>query len=134
MRSTRGTEIGSGRAGLRSLALFVVAAVVVGCGEGQKGTDANQGAASGEPIYAVRCAPCHGADGGGDGPAAAGLQPKPRNFHDPDFWRGRTTEQLRLVVQHGKPGTLMPPFEGTLSPEQIDAVVAYLQSFRSRGS
>jgi len=85
-------------------------------------------------IFATRCAPCHGADGRGDGPAAAGLDPKPRNFHDPEFWRGRTAEQLRLVVRNGKPGTLMPPFEGALSKEEIDAVVAQLETFRAHGS
>jgi mono/diheme cytochrome c family protein len=78
----------------------------------------------------LRCAPCHGAEGGGDGPAAASIDPKPRNFHDAAFWRGRTAEQLRLIVRQGKPGTLMPPFEGVLSPAEIDDVVGHLESFR----
>jgi mono/diheme cytochrome c family protein len=86
--------------------------------------------ARGESIYSVRCAPCHGANGGGDGPAAAGITPKPRNFRDPDFWRGRPVDQLRLVVRQGKPGTLMPPFEGVLSPAEVDDVVGYVQGFR----
>jgi len=86
--------------------------------------------ARGESIYAVRCAPCHGTDGGGDGPAAAAITPKPRNFRDADFWRGRTVEQLRLVVRQGKPGTLMPPFEGVLSAAEVDDVVGYVQGFR----
>ena len=86
--------------------------------------------AHGAEVYALRCAPCHGAEGGGDGPAAASITPKPRNFRDADFWRGRTPEQLRLVVRQGKPGTLMPPFEGVLSPAEVDDVVAYVQGFR----
>jgi mono/diheme cytochrome c family protein len=85
---------------------------------------------SGEEVYGTRCAPCHGAEGHGDGPAAASITPKPRNFRDRDFWKGRNPEQLRLVVREGKPGTLMPPFEGALDKEQIDAVVAYIQTFR----
>jgi mono/diheme cytochrome c family protein len=72
--------------------------------------------------------------GAGDGPAAAGIDPKPRNFRDPGFWKGRSAEQLRLVVREGRPGTLMPPFEGILSDAEIDDVVAYLQSFRPSGS
>ena len=84
----------------------------------------------GAAVYAIRCAPCHGSEGGGDGPAAASITPKPRNFHDADFWRGRTGEQLRLVVRQGKPGTLMPPFEGVLTPAEIDEVVGYVQGFR----
>jgi high-affinity iron transporter len=84
----------------------------------------------GKKIYAERCAPCHGDQGAGDGPAAAALVPKPRNFRDPEFWHGRTAVQLRLVVRDGKPGTLMSPFAGVLSDAEIDAVVAYLGTFR----
>jgi mono/diheme cytochrome c family protein len=88
----------------------------------------------GQLVYETRCAPCHGAGGGGDGPAAAALDPKPRNFHDPAFWKGRTREQLRLVVEQGRPGTLMAPFAGVLAPAEIDDVVAYLEGFRPAGS
>lgn len=91
-------------------------------------------AARGKTIYETRCAPCHGVEGGGDGPGAAAIAPKPRNFRDPAFWQGRTAQQLRLVVKQGKPGTLMAPFEGALSDAEIDDVVAYVQSFRPSGS
>ena len=86
--------------------------------------------AAGRQVYETRCTPCHGVGGAGDGPAAAAMEPKPRNFRDPGFWKGRSTEQLRLVVTQGRPGTLMAPFEGVLSRAEIDAVVAYVQSFR----
>ena len=116
-------------------ALVVLLGALVACGgdrqEPEHSTTAPVDArARGEGIYSVRCAPCHGANGGGDGPAAAGITPKPRNFRDPEFWRGRTIEQLRLVVRQGKPGTLMPPFEGVLSAAEVDDVVGYLQGFR----
>ena len=88
--------------------------------------DAPQNVAHGKDIYAIRCSPCHGDAGGGDGPAAAAINPKPRNFHDPAFWRGRTVDQVRLVIKGGRPGTLMAPFEGVLSEDDIDAVTAYL--------
>jgi len=81
---------------------------------------------AGKQVFEIRCAACHGSGGGGDGPAAAAIVPKPRNFQDPEFWRARSTQQLRLVVQKGRPGTLMAPFEGVLSDAEIDAVVAYL--------
>jgi mono/diheme cytochrome c family protein len=120
----------SGRA--RSLAFAVVLALL-GCGgdrEAERTPAPVDRHASGASVYAIRCAPCHGAEGGGDGPAAASISPRPRNFRDPEFWRGRTAEQLRLVVRQGKPGTLMPPFEGVLSAEEVDDVVGYLQGFR----
>ena len=120
--------------GARAAAVIFLGALAA-CGGDRQAADHPAAApadarARGENIYAVRCAPCHGVDGGGDGPAAAGITPKPRNFRDPDFWRGRTAEQLRLVVRQGKPGTLMPPFEGVLSAAEVDDVVGYVQGFR----
>jgi len=85
--------------------------------------------ALGPRIYGERCSACHGAEGAGDGPAAAALEPSPRNFRDPAFWRGRTRAQIRLVVAHGRPGTLMAGFEEVLTPEEIDAVVSYVLDF-----
>src|SRR5919109_3483356 len=38
--------------------------------------------ARGRSIYAVKCAACHGDQGAGDGPAAAGLPLKPPSFRD----------------------------------------------------
>src|SRR5262245_46556185 len=84
----------------------------------------------GKTVYETRCSPCHGPEGAGDGPAAAALTPKPRNFRDPAFWSGRTVAQLRLAVRDGRPGTLMAPFAGVLSDAEIDDVIAYVQSFR----
>jgi high-affinity iron transporter len=91
---------------------------------------ADPDAAVGKRVYAERCAPCHGAGGGGDGPAAAAIAPPPRNFRDPDFWKTRTPAQIRVTVRDGRPGTMMAPFAGTLSDAEIDAVVAYLSTFR----
>ena len=87
-------------------------------------------AAKGKAVFDLRCAPCHGAAGGGDGPAAVAITPPPRNFRDPGFWNGRTSEQLRLTVKEGKPGTMMAPFGGVLSDAEIDDVVTYVGSFR----
>jgi len=119
-------------------ALAAPLGVLLACGGG--GTTAppvashGGDAGGGRVVYETRCAPCHGLDGAGDGPAAAAISPKPRNFRDPAFWNGRTPGQLRLVIEQGKPGTLMAPFAGALSPAEIDDVVAYLQSFRPAGS
>jgi mono/diheme cytochrome c family protein len=85
---------------------------------------------TGKRVYAERCAPCHGDDGGGNGPAAAALEPRPRNFRDATFWKGRDAEQLRQVVRQGKPGTMMQPFQGVLTDDEIDAVVTFVEGFR----
>lgn len=42
--------------------------------------------AHGKELFGQQCVTCHGADGKGDGPAAAALNPKPRNFHGTDGW------------------------------------------------
>ena len=82
-----------------------------------------------ERLYAERCSGCHGDRGGGDGPAAAALIPKPKNFRDPAYWKDRSLESLHGIVKKGKPGTMMPGFDGVLSDVEIDAVLRYLQRF-----
>ena len=80
-------------------------------------------------LYADRCSGCHGDGGGGDGPAAAALIPKPRNFHDAAFWHDRSLDQVKTVVTKGKPGTMMPGFEGVLTEAEIDAVARFVRRF-----
>ena len=121
-------------AGALAPLLVSLAACGSDAGESRPGAKPAVDMAQGRVVYETRCAPCHGSGGGGDGPAAAAIEPKPRNFRDPAFWKGRTQGQLRLVVEQGRPGTLMAPFEGVLSPAEIDDVVAYVQSFRPAGS
>jgi cytochrome c oxidase cbb3-type subunit 2/cytochrome c oxidase cbb3-type subunit I/II len=114
--------------------LAIASCVLVAACGGEAGQQAERRAeapaAAGKAIYDTRCSPCHGMDGAGDGPAAAAITPKPRNFRDREFWSGRADAQLRMVVKEGRPGTLMPPFEGVVSDAEIDAVVAYLRTFR----
>ena len=90
----------------------------------------NDAGVLGARVYGERCAACHGDEGRGDGPAALALKPPPRNFRVPEFWRGRTDVQIRLVVEHGRPGTLMAGFKGVLSRDEIAAVVRYVIGFR----
>jgi mono/diheme cytochrome c family protein len=82
------------------------------------------------------CFNCHGMEGRGDGPAAAGLEPSPRNFHHHGFWRHRTEGEIFWVIKHGSPGTSMIPFGGLLSDEEIWQVIQYERTFageRRRG-
>ena len=80
----------------------------------------------GAKLYAERCSGCHGDQGEGDGPAAAALVPRPKNFH---VLGGKSVDELRTIVKKGKPGTMMPPFDGVLSDAEIDAVVRHVQHF-----
>ena len=85
----------------------------------------------GKALYEGRggCVNCHGKSGMGDGPAAAALDPSPRNFHHHGFWRHRTEGEIFWVIKHGSPGTSMIGFNGTLSDEEIWTVIRYLRGF-----
>ena len=60
----------------------------------------------GAQIYATTCAGCHGADGHGDGPAGARLQPRPVDFTDRKRAAHRSVLSLYEAVTHGVAGTL----------------------------
>ena len=57
--------------------------------------------AAAKEIFANRCTPCHGSSGGGDGPASAGLTPKPRNFTDAAWQKSVTDEHIETIIQYG---------------------------------
>lgn len=54
----------------------------------------------GRPLYENNCAVCHGDAGLGNGPASAGLNPKPRNLVQDDFKAGDSKEQVLYTVSH----------------------------------
>jgi putative copper resistance protein D len=73
--------------------------------------------ANGLQHYAEHCAVCHGAEGYGDGPAAAGLRPRPADLtakHTADHTAG----DIFWWLTHGRPGTAMPGFQDRLSEEE----------------
>lgn len=75
------------------------------------------------------CFNCHGQNGGGDGVAAMGLNPPPRNFRHHGFWRHRTEGEIFWVIKHGVPGTGMVGFGGVLTDEDIWSIIQYERSF-----
>ena len=75
------------------------------------------------------CFNCHGKDGGGNGPAAAKLDPAPRNFQHHGFWRHRTEGEIFWVIKNGSVGTGMVGFGGQLTDEEIWSIIPYMRSF-----
>ncbi len=67
-------------------------------------------AARGAALYRETCAGCHGPEGRGDGPAAAGLDPPPVDFTDWERARERSLYGLYSVIGQGLDGTAMPAF------------------------
>lgn len=78
-------------------------------------------------LYKGNCASCHGDDGLGNGIAAAALNPKPRNFADPNGWKnGRKVTQVFATLTNGL--GLMPQFNN-LSATDRWALSHYVDSF-----
>ena len=85
----------------------------------------------GERVWKRKCAACHGSDGAGRTRFAEN-----RPFADltDGKWRhGPGREPIRKLVAAGDPRSTMPPFEGTLSPAEIDAVVGHVLKLAAAG-
>jgi mono/diheme cytochrome c family protein len=87
---------------------------------------------AGEQLFLRNCAPCHGATGEGNGPAARYLYPRPRDFSE-NLFRIVSTENgkpsdrdLFGVITRGMPGSAMIPF-GHLSEADRKSLVAYVR-------
>jgi mono/diheme cytochrome c family protein len=106
--------------GLTLCSLVALAAVL--------GVRREQTPATGRDLYRLRCAACHGAEGRGDGPVAASLNPRPTNFVDSTQHSARTDSAVAEVIMRGRGA--MPAFERMLTRVQVDSVVAYLRTLQ----
>jgi len=83
----------------------------------------------GQILFQTYCTTCHGRDGHGHGPAAAGLNPRPADLtaaHVDDHTDG----DLFWWLTHGIPGTAMPAWQEQLSETERWLVVHYIRSLR----
>ena len=67
-------------------------------------------------LFKTRCVMCHGESGKGDGPAAAALTPKPRDYTDATWQKSVTDEQIKKAITGGGPAVGKSP----LMPGQPD--------------
>jgi cbb3-type cytochrome c oxidase subunit III len=89
----------------------------------------------GKAVYDAHCVECHGAAGKGDGPSAAYLVPRPRDFTTGRY-KIRSTEpgtmpsddDLIASVRRGLYGTAMPAWDRILADGDITDVVQYVKS------
>ena len=114
---------------ITSIALFALA--------GTASADAAKGK---EVFMATNCQSCHGMTGKGDGPVAAALDPKPRDYTVGDFkfdangdGKPGSDEDLALVIKNGAAGyggsAMMMP-NPTLTDDQIAQIIAYIRSLK----
>ncbi len=164
MSAARGRDGRGGAGRTRALLLAAAAMVATGCGDGGGGgrpvapppgaagartADAGRARPPGAPsapaadpallargatLYAAQCAPCHGEGGGGDGPLAVFLMPRPRDFTAARYRvtstrnQRPTDEDLLRTLRVGFPGTPMPAF-AHLPEADLRALVAVVKGF-----
>ncbi len=102
---------------------------------------AHADAAKGKEVFVkTNCNSCHGMTGKGDGPVAAALDPKPRDYTKGDFkfdangdGTAGTDEDLALVIKNGAAaygGSAMMMPNPTLSDADIALLIGYIRSLK----
>jgi len=86
--------------------------------------------ANGERLFEENCVSCHGPRGAGDGPSADTLNPKPRDFTDPERLNHYAPYQFFQAVSFGVEGTAMASFGEAFTSEEIWDLAFYLMTLR----
>jgi len=81
----------------------------------------------GASTFGAHCAMCHGADGSGD--TAVGKSMKIPDLHSAQV-QSQSDAQLAAVISNGK--NSMPPFKGSLSPEEIHDLVTHMRQLSQK--
>jgi mono/diheme cytochrome c family protein len=82
----------------------------------------------GSGLFKMNCSSCHGDDGLGDGPTAAMLDPKPRNFHSLSGWKnGSKITQIYTTLENGIPESAMPAYN-YLAPADRIAMIHFVRT------
>mgnify|MGYP001447081866 CR=1 FL=1 len=91
--------------------------------------EGNQIAAQkGQKLYSKLCWTCHGKNGLGDGPASAGLNPKPKSFVDKDV-QTQTDGELFWKLSNGK--GMMVPYKHSLNEEIRWQLINYIRTLKA---
>jgi len=88
-------------------------------------------ALSGARIYMEDCAPCHGPTGESDGPVVQDLPAPPPRFADPETTWAISPAEYFHTAKYGRLEGLMPPWENSLSDEDIWQVTSYARSLHT---
>ena len=84
----------------------------------------------GAEVYALNCVSCHGEKGGGDGAAAAALQPVPRNFLSTEqkWTNGTSPLAIFKTLANGIEGTSMASY-ANLGEDDMWALTHYVRNW-----
>jgi mono/diheme cytochrome c family protein len=86
--------------------------------------------AQGRKIYTATCAPCHGDQGKGDGPASKIFKPPPRDHTDAAYMGTISDDDLVKTIQMGGAikGKPSMPSNPQIRGNDMTALVAYVRS------
>lgn len=89
--------------------------------------------ATGRELFLERCATCHGENGDGQGPGAAGLSPKPRDFRDAAWQESVTDQHIEQVVAYGGAAVGLSPImpahpDLANDPQKLAALRTFIRS------
>jgi mono/diheme cytochrome c family protein len=82
---------------------------------------------AGAELFSQTCVVCHGPEGKGDGPGAAGLDPKPAEL-TADHVQANSDGALFYTISEGRPDTAMVSWAATYSEEQRWNLVNFIRS------
>jgi cytochrome c6 len=88
---------------------------------------ASQDNAAGAAVYKSKCQTCHGPDGGG---TAVGKSLKVADLRSADV-QSKSDTELTQVISDGKEN--MPGFKGTITDDEIHAVLAHVRTLAAKG-
>lgn len=81
--------------------------------------------------YKAYCVQCHGMEGNGKGMNIRDMSVVPRDHTDAKAMSGRSDETIAKAIKEGGPSIdksiLMPPWDGTLSDDEIKDLVQHLR-------
>ena len=111
--------------------------------ESGPGTTRPSGGGGGSPdeqaaaMFQNVCSQCHGMSGAGDGPAAASLNPKPRNYTDAAWQASVTDDEIKKIIVEGgqavgKSGMMPAQVQLKGKPEVVDGLVKLIRGFGAK--
>lgn len=87
----------------------------------------------GEQLFVQNCAFCHARDGTGANWIGRFIEPAPQDLTDVKL-QTLSVDELKLKIANGVSGTAMPAWKTVFTPQQIDAVAAYVKKAFARDS
>ena len=116
---------------MRTVYIVLLAVLCLSLGAAVSNAETKGDAAKGKTTFENTCAACHGPGGKGDGPAAAALDPKPKNLTDAELLSTQTDDFIYKVISEGGAAVglspMMAPWGGVLSEQDIWNVVAFIR-------